>query len=547
MSFFFFLHLRTFAFMNRFIDTDCSFERFTPIYSFYAEELDSLENALQPIEFHIKQLPYFIKTAKKHCYYPNEHGLSRDQSAAIYIFTMEWGETSLNRLLNQALRSKNRDAVKIWFPYMKLFVTALDLLPTVEDTVWKLVPLDIAEKLTPHQTFTCWSFSSCTTSIDVCERFLNDKKNLGLFAIEITNGKKISQYAEIKNENEVILPFESDFYVKETSLTKHYGNHYIVELSEIAHENKYDQSLLTHQLRANRKWKQYATTVAGGNHKGNQSDQLYNPLGIYINDEQQAIYIADFRNDRIVQWRFGANNGEIIVGEDGKGNRIDQLSEPTDVIFHRRTKSLIICDKGNRRVMRWSIENPNDKQIIISNISCYGLTMNDNEDLFVSDYQTHEVRKWKKNEKHGTIVAGGNGRGDDLTQLNRPGYIFVDRQNAVYISDRWNHRIVKWEKDAKQGIIVAGGHGQGNSLKQLSLPQGIIVNEIGDVFIADYENHRIMCWPSGSQEGRLILGGNGQGQESNQLNNPMGLSFDRQNNLYIVDCDNHRVQRLECY
>ena len=58
---------------------------------------------------------------------------------------MDWGETTLYRVLNQALRSENRQALKIWFPYMKLFDTALDFLPTVKEVVWRGVPLDIGK------------------------------------------------------------------------------------------------------------------------------------------------------------------------------------------------------------------------------------------------------------------------------------------------------------------------------------------------------------------------------------------------------------------
>ena len=86
--------------MNRFGDIDCSFKRLPPVYGYHAEKLVSLEKALEPVQSQIDELPRFIKTAKRHCQYPSEHGLSKDQSAAIYIYTMEWGPTSLYRLLN---------------------------------------------------------------------------------------------------------------------------------------------------------------------------------------------------------------------------------------------------------------------------------------------------------------------------------------------------------------------------------------------------------------------------------------------------------------
>ncbi|CAF0811898.1 unnamed protein product [Adineta steineri] len=95
--------------------------------------LVSIEKALEPLKSNINELSHYIKTAKQHCRFPSEHGLTHDESAAIYIYTMEWDNTSLYRLLNQALRSENRQALQIWFPDLKLFESALDKLPTVKD------------------------------------------------------------------------------------------------------------------------------------------------------------------------------------------------------------------------------------------------------------------------------------------------------------------------------------------------------------------------------------------------------------------------------
>ena len=226
---------------------------------------------------------------------------------------------------------------------------------------------------------------------------------------------------------------------------------------------------------------------------------------------------------------------------------MDQLNEPSDVILDEKNRSLIVCDKGNARVIRWSLQNRNgDKEILIENIKCWGLMMNENGDLFVSDWIEDAVKRWRKGEigGKGTIVAGGNGTGNKLNQLNIPTYIFISREETVYVSDQNNHRVMKWLKDANEGIIVAGGQEKGNNLNQLSYPQGLVVNEVGDIYVADYGNNRIMCWSAGSKEGRVIVGGNGRGDGSNQFNYPVGLSFDVENNLYVADYGNHRIQRF---
>ena len=100
-------------------------------------------------------------------------------------------------------------------------------------------------------------------------------------------------------------------------------------------------------------------------------------------------------------------------------------------------------------------------------------------------------------------------------------------------------------KGAKEGTVVAGGQGQGNSLTQLYYPNGVIVDHFGHVSVADSGNHRTMRWSKGFKEGQIIVGGNGQGKQPNQFWYPECLSFDRQSNLYIVDMNNHRVQKFE--
>ncbi|CAF1301990.1 unnamed protein product, partial [Rotaria sordida] len=222
--------------MNRFGDIDVSFKRLPPVYGYHAEKLVPIEKALEPIEPQIDELPHFIKIAKRYCHFPSEHGLTHDQSAAIYIYTMEWGETTLYRVLNDALRSENRKALKIWFPYLKLFDTALDKFPTVKEVVWRGVPIDIGKDFTKDQIVTWWSVNSCSSSVNVIESFLGNGKNATLFSIETINGKRISGYTEHEYEDEVILRMGTEFRVKANTLNHPNGSH-VVHLIEIDDNN----------------------------------------------------------------------------------------------------------------------------------------------------------------------------------------------------------------------------------------------------------------------------------------------------------------------
>ncbi|CAF3474009.1 unnamed protein product, partial [Rotaria socialis] len=297
---------------------------------------------------------------------------------------------------------------------------------------------------------------------------------------------------------------------------------------------------------ANAKWKQKGVTIAGGNDAGDATNQLFDPNGLFVDDDQTVV-IADYNNNRIMQWKNGnTTNGQVVAGGKRLGNGLHQLYCPTDVLIDKETDSLIICDQRNRRVVRWSRRSgATQGEMLIDKIDGQGLSMDEQRYLYVSDYKKHEVRRYQLGEKNGTLVAGGNGKGDGLNQLNEPSYLFVDRQQNVYVSDRENHRVMKWNKGAKEGIVVAGGQGKGSALTQLSYPQGIFVDTLGTLYVPDFWNHRVMRWTQGDKkQGTVIVGGNGEGAGANQFYYPHGLSFDQHGNLYVADMRNFRVQRF---
>ena len=247
-------------------------------------------------------------------------------------------------------------------------------------------------------------------------------------------------------------------------------------------------------LATNARWSQNGVTVAGGNERGSAVNPLHGPCGLDIDDDNQSIVIADWWNHRIVEWKIGAINGNIIAGGRSGGNRLDHLNRSTDVLIDKETNSLFIADRGNGRVIRWSRRQEKTQgEVIVDNIDCRGLAIDHQRYLYVSDYVTDEVRRYTIGDKNGIVVAGGNGRGNQLNQFNYPTYLFVDEEQAVYVTDRSNLRVMKWNKGANQGIVVVGGGGYGSALTQLSYPQGIFVDTSATMYIVNARNDRVKC------------------------------------------------------
>ena len=85
-------------------------------------------------------------------------------------------------------------------------------------------------------------------------------------------------------------------------------------------------------------------TVAGGNDGASGLNELFNPLGLDIDDDNQSIVIVDLNNHRIVEWRMSASNGKVIAGGQGLGNGLHQLRFPIDVLIDKETNSLFIAE-----------------------------------------------------------------------------------------------------------------------------------------------------------------------------------------------------------
>ncbi|CAF3305228.1 unnamed protein product [Rotaria socialis] len=254
---------------------------------------------------------------------------------------------------------------------------------------------------------------------------------------------------------------------------------------------------------ANAKWKQNGVTVAGCYRGGDATNQLWGSHSLFVDDDQTVV-IADHENHRIIQWKNGDTaNGQAIAGDKGIGNELHQLTSPTDVLMDIETDSLIICDQWNRRVVRWSRRSDTTQgEILIDNIACARLAIDEQRYLYASDVLKHEVRRYQLGEKNGTLAAGGNGKGGGLNQLSYPTYFFVDRDHSVYVSDCNNCRVMKWVEGAKEGIVVAGGQCSGSALIQLSHPNGIFVGTLGTLYVAVQGNHRVMRWTQGLKETR---------------------------------------------
>ncbi|CAF4078049.1 unnamed protein product, partial [Rotaria sordida] len=202
----------------------------THLSGYEKQPLMSLEEALEPVDHLIEDLRRHVAIAKKHCTKPKD-GLTQDESASIMIYGIEWGESSLYKILNVALRSEDRHEIKPWFLYLKLFMTALHKLPSFQGIVWRAVQIDVSNQYTKGQYKVWWCVSSTTRDASVVESFIDQSGKRTVFTIECKNGKLIKNHSQYPIDDEVLLMPGSYFVV--TSLFKPAVDMHIISLKEI--------------------------------------------------------------------------------------------------------------------------------------------------------------------------------------------------------------------------------------------------------------------------------------------------------------------------
>ncbi|CAF1691295.1 unnamed protein product, partial [Adineta ricciae] len=90
---------------------------------------------------------------------------------------------------------------------------------------------------------------------------------------------------------------------------------------------------------------------------------------------------------------------QIVAGGDYPGWENNELYYPQQVIIDQ--KSLIICDQLNKRIVRWPYENGTAGEIILGNISCAGIALDDQRSLYVVHPWKDEVRRYRFGETNG--------------------------------------------------------------------------------------------------------------------------------------------------
>jgi len=190
--------------------------------------------------------------------------------------------------------------------------------------------------------------------------------------------------------------------------------------------------------------------------------KLGNPTGIGIDTNQNIIVFH--RADR--EWSlFGSIPDEPII-----------------------SKTILVIDKERGKLL----DSWGDNLFIMP----HGLTVDHENNIWVSDVGLHQVLKFSHDGKLLMKLGEAKVSGNDSLHFNKPTDIAVAKDGSFYVSDGYgNSRVVKFSAAGK--YLLEWGK-KGGKESEFNIPHGISLNSNGKVFVADRENNRIQVFdPNG--------------------------------------------------
>lgn len=111
--------------------------------------------------------------------------------------------------------------------------------------------------------------------------------------------------------------------------------------------------------------------------------------GIDIDDEGTVLFM-DHANHCVIAKKASATKIELVAGGNEDGDEVNQVRNPSAIIIDNKTKSLIVRDYDNRRIVRWACYNGTKVKILITEV----LALDDEQALYVANLEKGEVRKY---------------------------------------------------------------------------------------------------------------------------------------------------------
>lgn len=258
------------------------------------------------------------------------------------------------------------------------------------------------------------------------------------------------------------------------------------------------------------------TTFAGSGVKGYKDGlrttaQFHSPEDIAF-DSSGNLYVSDFHNNRIRKIDPSGNVTTIAGnGNYGYKNGVGikaEFNRPEGIAVDKKG-NIYVVDRFNQRIRKidptgkvttfagsGSVGYKDGKGILAEFNYPIGIAIDRNNNVYVTDYDNHRIRKIDPTGNVTTFVGSSLGYKDGvgrIAQLNKPTGITVDPSGNIYVSDSHNSKIRVISPKGKVTTLTGSSHGYQDgelNVAQFGLPGWLAVDRHGRIYVSGEERIR---------------------------------------------------------
>ncbi|KIA95978.1 hypothetical protein OC25_05435 [Pedobacter kyungheensis] len=309
------------------------------------------------------------------------------------------------------------------------------------------------------------------------------------------------------------------------------------------------------------------STFGGTGVKGNTNGLLKiasfsNPQALCF-DNNGILYIAEYGNHSI---RKVSANGEVeyfygdVSPTEGAGLSV-YFNHPDGIVVDKHG-NVYVADMDNNMIRKITTSG------LVSTIagaatagyrdglanlarfsSPMGLSINQNEEIFVADKNNSVIRKISASGTVSTVTFQR-----PVVGMQYPNAVYADKIGSLYYSDLESNHIFKIKTNGEAVMLTSMWGVSGNGSFWLK-PSAIQMDGKGQLYVVDNGNHTIcrsiddglnfLAIAGKRGYGNFSVSGNTNGPgETATFNRPKGMAIDAAGNIYIADSENHLIRKL---
>lgn len=202
----------------------------------------------------------------------------------------------------------------------------------------------------------------------------------------------------------------------------------------------------------------FGVIKAGSGVAGSTLDKINTSTGLAL-DSQGNIYVGDHGNHRVMKWTVNATSGTIIAGVTSlPGNNSTLLNQPYGLYLDENNSYLYVADTANHRIQRFHLNvsamgetvaggngaGSGSNQLNLPYALCVSKKTGD---IYIADAGNHRIQRWTLGATSAITIAGITGvTGTNATLLNIPIYVLLNaNETFLYVSDSFNHRVQRFQ------------------------------------------------------------------------------------------------------